>query len=476
LLKKFGLQVNLQLLTDTDYLSVCGHHQLRVEAATHTQTQTSTRYSALSESGLMSSGNTGVSYGNRDQSTDTTFSATSAAGSTVGSVGGNVSLSAGNTFTQRGSDVLAIGSSTPAAQATAAQDNQPSTGNVTISAKKVDIVEARETSASATEQKFRQTGITLALESSVLQGAQTVQAMSSPTFNVSLSAGTSSSQSNSTSASDTARGSSVGAAGNTTITATGDAERSNVLVQGSTVSAGDTVTLSADNQVQLLAAANTASQTSSQKSSSASAGVSLGSDTGVNVSGSMGRGSGNGSDLFYTNTQVDAGKKAVIKSGGDTTLAGATVVAPTIQADVGGNLNIRSLSDTSRFNESSQNAGGSVTIGPKPGGSISLAGSNISSDYQNVAQQSALRAGDGGFNVNVTGNTDLKGGAITSTDKAVNEAKNTFTTAKLTTSDIANSASFSAESYAVTVGSKGGSAGMGQEQFIEVLSNSGCVA
>jgi hypothetical protein len=46
---------------------------------------------------------------------------------------------------------------------------------------------------------------------------------------------------------------------------------------------------------------------------------------------------------------------------------------------------------------------------------------------------------------------------------SMNEAKNTFTTAKLTTSDIQNSASFSAESYAVTVGSSGGSAGVGQD-------------
>jgi filamentous hemagglutinin len=458
-------------------INLSAANNLTIEAATNTQS--STRYSALSESGLMKSGSTGVSFGKRDKSTDTTFSATSAAASTVGSIGGNVSLSAGNTFALRGSDVLATGAST---------------GNVTITAKKVDIIEARETTASATEQKFRQSGVTLSLESSVLQGAQTVQAMDqammktkndrmkalgaasavmaarqatqSPSASVSLTVGTSSSTSTSTSTTDTARGSNVRAAGNINIKATGAGQDSNLTIQGSTVTAGDTVTLSADNQVQLLAAANTETQTSSQKSSSASAGISASTaDKSIGFSGSasMGTGSGNGTDVSYTNTQIDAGKQAVIRSGGDTTLKGAVVTAKTIQAEVGGNLKVESLQDTSRFNESSQNAGGSATVGMGAGGSVSLAGTKIDSNYASVTQQSALRAGDGGFNVNVAGNTDLKGGAITSTDKAVNEGKNTFTTAKLTTSDIQNSASFSAESYAVTVGSKGGSAGMGQD-------------
>src|SRR5690606_28795065 len=52
----------------------------------------------------------------------------------------------------------------------------------------------------------------------------------------------------------------------------------------------------------------------------------------------------------------------------------------------------------------------------------------------------------GGFDVKVKGDTDLKGGAITSTQKAVEEGKNALSTASLTTSDIANHASASASS------------------------------
>jgi filamentous hemagglutinin len=457
-------------------------NNITIDAATNTQT--STRYSALSESGLMNSGDMSATIGTRDKSTDTKSTSTSAAASTIGSVGGNVVINAGNTYTQRGSDIVAAG-------------NTAGTGNVAITAKKLDIVEAREAFTTSTEQKMSQTGVTLAIQNSAVQGAQTVQnmdqsmmktksarmkalgaasavmaakeAMNSPMGEVtaSLTFGTSESQSNTSFTSNTARGSNVTAAGNVTLQAIGAGKDSNLTIQGSTVKAGDTTTLEADNEVNLLAAANTTTQTSSQKSSSASAGISAssGKNTSIGVSGSlsMASGSGNGTEVTYTNTQVSAGKKAVIKSGGNTTLRGAVVEAPIIQADVGGNLNIESLQDTSRYNESSQNVSASVTVGKGVTGSLSLGATKIDSNYASVTQQSALRAGDGGFQVNVAGNTDLKGGAITSSDKAVNEGKNTFQTAALTTSDIQNSASFKADSFAVTIGTSGGSAGMGKD-------------
>ena len=479
------------VVADQDVTLAAGGN-VRIEAGTNTQTQTS--YSAMSESGLMSSGGLDVSIGTRDQSTDQKNTRTTAAASTVGSTGGNVSITAGKTFTQTGSDVLAT-STTAAGSA--------STGNIAITAQKVDIVEARETSASQTKTEFKQSGITLALSNPVVSAAQTMQKMataadntksermkalaaasaalaaksaapavsklmngqaSSDDISVSLSIGSSSSESTSTSTSNTARGSSVTAAGNTTLRATGNGANSNLTIQGSTVQSGDTTTLAADNQVLLLAAANTATQTSDQKSSSSSVGVTLGKGKfGVTVSASQGSGDGNGQDLSYTNTQVQGGKAVNIQSGGDTTLKGAVVKAETVNATLGGNLKIQSLQDSSRYKESSQNASGSVTIGPGAGGSISVGATKINSDYQSVSEQSGIKTGDGGFNVNVQGNTDLKAGAITSTQAAIDNNKNTFTTAKLTTSDLQNSASFSAESYQVSVGSSGGSAGAGQD-------------
>lgn len=483
--KDIGIKAS-NVVADKD-VTLTAANNVTIEADTNTQTRSS--FSAKSESGLMSGGDLGVSVGTREQSTDQKSTSTTAAASTVGSTGGNVRISAGQTFTQKGSDVLATSTTT-------------GSGNVDITAKKVDIVEARETSATETKTEFKQSGITLSLSNPVVSAAQTMQKMAiaaentksdrmkvlaaasaamaansaapevgkvlsgkatSEDISLNLSIGASSSESKSTSNINTARGSNVTAGGNTTIRATGDGTNSNLTVQGSTIQSGDTTTLAADNQVQLLAAANTSSQTNDQKSSSASVGISLGQNTGITVSASQGSGDGNGQDLFYTNTRVQSGKVVNIQSGGDATLRGAVVKAETVNASVGGNLQIESLQDSSRYKESSQNASGSVTIGPSAGGSISVGATKSNSDYQSVTEQSGIRAGDGGFNVNVQGNTDLKAGAITSTQKAIDDNKNSFQTAKLTTSDIQNSASYNAESYQVTVGSKGGSAGAGQD-------------
>lgn len=67
--------------------------------------------------------------------------------------------------------------------------------------------------------------------------------------------------------------------------------------------------------------------------------------------------------------------------------------------------------------------------------------------------------------VNVKGNTDLKGAQIASTDKAVEEGKNSLTTGTLTSSDIQNRSQYSAESQSVSAGTSrgkpGGGAGIG---------------
>jgi filamentous hemagglutinin len=67
------------------------------------------------------------------------------------------------------------------------------------------------------------------------------------------------------------------------------------------------------------------------------------------------------------------------------------------------------------------------------GGSAASAKAN--GDFASVKEQSGIKAGDGGFNVNVAGRTDLKGGVISSTQAAIDAGKNRFQTASLTSSD-----------------------------------------
>ena len=241
-------------------------------------------------------------------------------------------------------------------------------------------------------------------------------------------------------------------------------ERSDILIQGSRVKAGQVATLSAEGDVDLLGATSTTQESSRSKNSSASVGFSLGAQTGVTVAASAGKGHGSGQETVHSNIRIEAGEQVRIDSGGNTTLRGAVVAAPRVQARVQGELLIESLQDTSVFHEQSKQGGGSVTFGPTPGATVSAGKTKIDSNLASVGEQSAIRAGDAGFDVQVKGATDLKGGAVTSTQAAIDQGLNTFDSADgLTTSDIHNTASFSAKSSGVTVGvgSQLGSSGAG---------------
>ncbi len=458
-------------------------------------TSTSSNFNQTTKSGLFGGGGLSVTLGKQTQSVDSQGQGNTAAGSTVGSTGGNVSITAAQTYTQTGSDVI-----TPK-------------GDIDITAKTVDIQETRETGSQSTEQKFKQSGLTLAITSPVLsalqtannqlqaagntssgrmqalaaanagfnlkQGADAVQAGQGDAngmvknadgkmvegnaadkaggIGISLSLGASSSQSQQQSSADSAKGSKVNAGGNVTITATGAGKDSDITVQGSNVTAGKATTLKADDQVNLLAAQNTTQESSNSKNSSGSIGVGFqlgagGAQAGVTVSASAGKGQGAGNSTTFANSQV-AGNTVNIESGGDTTIKGGVVRADQVTAKVGGNLNIESLQDKSQYNEKSQSVGGSVTFGPAAGGSVNVGKTKINSDYQSVGEQSAIRAGDGGFNVNVAGKTNLTGGQITSTQAAVDAGKNSYKAKEgTTTTDLNNSAKYSANSVSVGLG------------------------
>ena len=57
--------------------------------------------------------------------------------------------------------------------------------------------------------------------------------------------------------------------------------------------------------------------------------------------------------------------------------------------------------------------------------------SNIHADHASVNEQAGIYAGDEGYDINVN-HTDLKGGLITSTQKAEDEGKNRFSTGTIT--------------------------------------------
>ncbi len=123
--------------------------------------------------------------------------------------------------------------------------------------------------------------------------------------------------------------------------------------------------------------------------------------------------SGEKNDLIKRKTygnraQVSAGSQVILTSGGDTTLQGAVVSAPQITTNIGGDLTIESLQDTATHSERHQSSGGSLSVPligvGQPPASLNASRTKLNSDFQSVNEQSGLRAGDGGFQVNVGGN------------------------------------------------------------------------
>uniref|UniRef100_UPI001640FF82 hemagglutinin repeat-containing protein n=1 Tax=Burkholderia gladioli TaxID=28095 RepID=UPI001640FF82 len=480
--------------------NVAGTNDVSLSAArdvnikTSQDTIQSSTYFDKKETGLMSNGGLSVSVGSRSNSDKQQSSSVTNNGSAIGALNGDLTVSAGNDLHATGS-ILHAGN------------------DVNLAGKTVKIDAATDTSNFAEQQQFRQAGVTVGVTNPVVAAVQTGRQMTNAAQSVSgdprlialaaattglvakntydslkqmggdpvkaatrvginVSVGASKNDSQMQAQSSTAVGSTVSASRNVTIAAAGAGKDSNLDVIGSTISAGNNAKLAAEGNVNLQAAENTSSQHSTNSGASASVGVSftVGDKSGVAFTAGVAgnRGNADGDSSTWTNTHVSAGNELAIQSGGDTNLKGAVASGKQVVADVGGNLNIESLQDKDHYDSKQQSAGISASVCAPPlcTGKSSVAGSvgqtKMNSDYASVIEQSGIKAGDGGFQVDVKGNTDLKGGVVTSSDKAVQDNLNKLTTSTLTHSDIENHASYDASSIGLS-GGYGGTIGKDQK-------------
>ncbi|MEM5432966.1 hemagglutinin repeat-containing protein [Cupriavidus oxalaticus] len=430
------------------------------------------------KSGLLSGGGASFTVGKQQTDQNETVQSTTHTGSLVGSVGGNVDLSAGQAYTQTGSVVTAL------------------QGDVSIQAKSVDINAATDTYRMDQETHFKQSGLTVAVSNPLIAAAQTVGQMaeaqgrtddprmkalagaagglaaknaydavkgdpaSAGGINISVTVGGSRSDSQQTQTATTAVGSKVSAGGTVSIRAEGAGQDSNINVVGSDIQAGNDLRMKADNQVNLQAAASTAEQHSSSQSVSGGVGIGInvsakGTSFGVTANAVASRGNADGDDVTWTNSHATAGNTLVIDSGGDTNLKGAVASGKQVVANVGGDLNIESLQDTSTYRSKDQSIGGSVTVGAGFSGSANVGQQKINSDFASVGEQSAIRAGAGGYQIDVKGNTDLKGAVIA----GGTQDRNSLITDSLTVSDIQNHAEYSGSSVSIGAGFTAGGSG-----------------
>jgi filamentous hemagglutinin len=461
--------------------AVVGDNNVSLDAANNlaitaaTSTRTDKQYNRVEENGFLSGGGGfGISYGKRVTTTTMDADGTTQSGqerSQVGSLNGDLTATAGKNVHVSGSDVSAG-------------------HDLALVGQSVTIDPGLDTSSSKTVTKMEQDALTLKVGGSVVETIQAMeqlsdaagktrnkrmQAMAAATaamaaknaasniakkgisVNISLTAGHSETEQTQTHADSINAGSTVAAGNNVDIRAIGAGRDSNLDVIGSDVSAGNNVTLVADNKIDLQAAQDTEAQHSQSKSMSVAAGIAAevgtkGTAFGFTASASMGRAHEDGDGVTQVNTHVNAGNVTALQSGGDTNIKGAVVGGRQVIADIGGNLNIESLQDTAKFDSKSQNLGGSITVGFGASGSIDYSQSQIHNDYASVQEQSGIAAGDNGFQVNVKGNTDLKGGVIAGSQAAIDNNRNSLTTGTLTQSDIHNHADYNADSFGVSAG------------------------
>ncbi|MFL9881514.1 hemagglutinin repeat-containing protein [Paraburkholderia agricolaris] len=484
-------------IVGTNDVTLKAAHDVNITTSQDTQaTQTDYRkseygfLSGMTVLNQLDGGLQGYSFGARKTTDAQQTTQVTNNGSMIGSLNGNLTVTAGNDLhvtdstLHAANDVGLVGKTVTidAAQNTLTQSEQQSFSQTAITGGISNPVLAAVQTANQMRQDAKQTKgdarlEALAAATTGLAAKNAIDAVASdPTAvggaGINVSLGTSHSNSNSTASSSTSAGSTVSAGHNLTIATAGAGADSNINVIGSNISAGNNTTLNAEGNINLQAAQNSDSQTSTNSGSSASIGVTfgVGSQNGISfqlgVSGT--KGNGNGSDTTWTNTHVDAGNTLTLQSGGDTNLKGAVADGQQVIANVGGNLNIESLQDVSHY-DSKQTSGGvsiSVCVPPICAGTSSVSANfnqqKMNSDYASVSEQSGIKAGDGGFKINVQGNTDLKGAVIASSDKAVQDGVNSLTTASLTHSDIENHAAYDASSLGVS-GGYGGTIGKDQK-------------
>jgi filamentous hemagglutinin len=485
------------LVADKD-IGINAGRNLEITSAENTETSSS-------KSGSKKIGEVGTSWwqgatGVLKQKETDEFTSTRQSASQIASLGGNISLIAGDHYIQTASQLVApqgdIGITAKHVDIEAGYDTLESTKTAstsrtaiggTVSIPLLDALRSIKQMGEAAQKTSDDRMVALAAVNAAMSAKQALDAgqalMDAPKTGIKISVNLSDSRSHSESSQSGRNvvGSDVVAGGNVKVVATGDGANSDINVVGSRIEGGGNVSLKADGEINLLSAQNTAHQESTNGNSGWSAGIGIGfggAQNGISfeLAANVGRGMADGDDVAHTNTYIKGGNSVKLESGGDTNIKGGVVSADQVKVKVGGDLNIESQQDTSTFTSKqlSANVGINICVPPICAGMSSVSGGvaaqHMQSDYASVSEQSGIKAGNGGFQVEVAGNTDLKGAVIASTEKAVTDSKNTLSTGTLTSSDIKNKADYDAASINLS-GGYGGKIGLDGKGNVSATAN-----
>ncbi|MCW0410579.1 hypothetical protein NB709_000455 [Xanthomonas sacchari] len=383
--------------------------------------------------------------------------------SSVGSLGGNVNLSAGGTYTQSASNVVAakdVDVTAASIQLLTANDSHAASSQddtlkigafARVKSPLIDLINNVDAARNSDGRLSAMQGM-----AAVANGYQAASAISSMAggagsgalVSVEAGMGYATSTEKYKAGSQTAQGSTISGGGNVSLTSTnGDLH----VVQGN-LKAGETLSLDAARDLVLEAGKSSGSEQSKGSNAGLEVGVgaSVGAQTGVYayVQASVGSHSSNADSATWKNTEL-AAQNISLTSKGDTTLRGAVAKADRIDVQTGGDLTIESLQDTSNIQSKESGYGGriQVSFGTAWDASGYASTAKANGNSSGVTEQSGLFAGKGGYHVDA-GNVNLIGGAIAST----NADNSDLTANSLTFSDLQNRMGYSASSGSLAGG------------------------
>lgn len=456
------ITVKASSVVGTNDVDLNAKHDLNLESAA--ETGASEHYKYTKKSGLFSGGGLGITIGKQSEKLTVNEKTIDQVGSTVGSINGNVNLTADNQVQSAGATLIAG-------------------KDINITGKDITIDNTVDTYDSKTKYEFKQSGITVSLGGGVVDTAkdavnhiqrsgevsderlkalydykasQDIKELGKDLkgginkenlkkdVSVNISIGSSKTTTEQTVHTETVNPSNITAGQAVNITATTD----DITLQGTKVDAKD-VKLDAAGDINLTADQNLQQTNSKSESSSWSAGVSL--NAGAFGNASKGNSKENGTVTTNTGTVINASDKVDLISDKDTNIIGSQVKGDQVTTDIKGDLNIISLQDTDTYAEKTSSSGIGFTTGPSGGVTGSISKGKTNSDYASVTEQAGIYAGEKGFDVEVGGNTDLKGAVISS---EATPDKNKLSTDTLTYSDIQNKAEYSASSKGYNYDSK----------------------
>ncbi|WP_144397580.1 hemagglutinin repeat-containing protein [Vibrio coralliilyticus] len=291
------------------------------------------------------------------------------------------------------------------------------------------------------------------------QSAAASQSAATYGFNAGLHFDIQASQTDSTTQQTTSIGSNL--SGQNVVLNAGQKNGDQALVRGSIVEAKESLTVAA-NEVNLEASQDTYHRQSQTESGSIGASLTVyGASSGINLTGSSNRSEETTTATTHTNSKL-SGQHIAITSQADTNVNGANVTAKdSLVVNVGGDLNIASVQD--RHSSSQRGSGFSTGLSLGGGDMADGAGDLPEGMLEEVSSAGDVKGANGGFNasngrtrskqtvltsltsggyadVQVTGNTDIKGALIgTLNESGKDTGELSLTTESLTYSNLTNS-------------------------------------